>query len=192
MANASSYKREQVVEIIGSVVQRISAMRHDNAPLLHEIQSLKDAIDNMRKELNAANPDAMQTHIPNATGELDAIVETTENATHEIMGACENIQKILEDKPVETSAAIESEIIRIIEACTFQDLTGQRISKILKSLKDIDACATQVSKILGEHFADFEGGENAEAAPGDGLLNGPQLPGQGISQEEIDKLLEDF
>ena len=192
MSPKTSYKREQVVEIIGSVVKRISNKSLDDTVLLRELQSLKDAVHVMRSELNAANPGGIQQHIPSATDELDAIVGMTEAATHEIIEACEAIQSVLKDKVLEESAVIESEIIRIVEACTFQDLTGQRISKILKSLKEIDRCANELSTVLSERFADLNAVQGEEIDPANALLNGPALPGQAISQEEIDRLLEDF
>lgn len=187
----TSYKRDQVIEIIGSVVQRMSENAPNDSALFQEVSCLKAAIDQMRADLSGAHPEGIQFHIPSATDELDAIVETTEQATHEIMGACEEMQKLLKERPSEETAALESQIIRIVEACTFQDLTGQRITKILRSLKEIDQRTTELSNILSKRFADLDN-DMPQAANGDQLLNGPQLPDTGISQEEIDKLLADF
>jgi chemotaxis protein CheZ len=84
----------------------------------------------------------------------------------------------------------------IVEACTFQDLTGQRITKIIKSLKEIDTKTLDLMRILEDRFATVTKSKPVEKPISvndkDSLLNGPQLPGQGISQEEIDKLLSDF
>lgn len=185
-----TFKREQVVEILGSVLTRVSATHPLDSSLMTEVRQLQDAIDNMRRDLNLAHPDQIQSHIPTATDELDAIVATTENATNSIMEACESIQKHIGETPVNVPA-VESEIIRIIEACTFQDLTGQRISKIIKSLSEIEKRARELTDVLSERFANLEN-QGEKPVSGDSLMNGPALPNQGITQDEIDRLLNDF
>lgn len=187
-----AFKREQVVEIINSVVSRVTQARPADNVLRREVESLKRAIDAMRADLDFAHPGQIQSHIPQATGELDAIVSSTESATFTIMSACEEIQKLLQGRPLEESASIEGQIIRIVEACTFQDLTGQRISKIVRALKEIDRHAAALSRVLGDSFSLLQEQAAPAALTKDPLLNGPQLPGQGISQDEIDRLLNDF
>lgn len=185
-----TFKREQVVEILGSVLNRVSATHPMDSALMDEVRHLQGAIDNMRRDLNLAHPEQIQSHIPTATDELDAIVATTENATNSIMEACESIQGLVGKAPVDVPA-IECEIIRIIEACTFQDLTGQRISKIIKSLSEIEKRAQELTSVLSERFANIEN-KSEKPVSGDSLMNGPALPNQGITQEEIDRLLNDF
>lgn len=188
----TSYKREQVVEILGSVLNRVNKQHPMDTTLLKDVTQLKTAVDNLRSELAVVHPDHIQSHIPGATDELDAIVATTEQATFSIMGACEAIQGHLVDKPLEESAPIENEIIRIVEACTFQDLTGQRISKIIRALGEIDQRSAELSDVLNECLTALAGTAVGTAPKGDGLLNGPALPAQGMTQEDIDKLLNDF
>ena len=77
---------------------------------------------------------------------------------------------------------------RIYEACSFQDITGQRITKVVATLKTIDA---KVAQIVGA----FSGRrtDEAPAVPVLAMLeNGPQLPGQAMDQSDIDKLLASF
>ncbi len=204
--SGQSFKREQVVNIIGSVINKMSASSHpvDDA-LFEELNALKMAIDSLREELNLARPGEIQSHIPRATDELDAIIATTASATDTIMGGCEKIHELFKDVTAVkngvfiTSASveqIEAETTRIIEACTFQDLTGQRITKIIKALKEIDAKTLDLMRILEERFASVSKVKPLENQvsinDSASLMNGPQLPGQGISQEDIDKLLSSF
>lgn len=65
---------------------------------------------------------------------------------------------------------IERTLCAILEACAFQDLAGQRLSR-LKSVI----------------------GETPLVAPGasDPLLNGPAAPGEGLDQAAADALLDD-
>ena len=78
----------------------------------------------------------------------------------------------------------------MFEACNFQDITGQRISKVVKTLQFIEERVNKMIEIWGEEgFTDVKQDQeerDAEAA----LLNGPQLANQGVSQADIDKLFD--
>ena len=79
---------------------------------------------------------------------------------------------------------------RIYEACSFQDITGQRITKVVNTLKTIEAKVGQIVFMFGD-----AGGEGAAAAGRSdeaALLNGPQLPAAAMDQSDIDKLLASF
>ncbi len=89
--------------------------------------------------------------------------------------------------------AIQSGVTKVYEACSFQDLTGQRISKIVKSLREIENKVTAILEVLGDKMGDVETRSAGDTRTGDAaLMNGPQLPGQAISQDDIDKLLADL
>ena len=83
--------------------------------------------------------------------------------------------------------------MRIYEACSFQDITGQRITKIITTLKSIEAKVAQIIATFGGR--DPNAPPVAVAAPvmdEDELLNGPQLPALAMDQSDIDKLLASF
>jgi chemotaxis protein CheZ len=87
-------------------------------------------------------------------------------------------------------------VTRVYEACNFQDITGQRITKIVKTLQHIEV---ELDKIVGL-FGDFDGADTEprekktkpEAPSDESLLNGPQLTETAATQEEIDALLASF
>ena len=189
-----AYNRSQVISIINSVIDKDRNVKGDDI-IYRELFTLKDVIDGLREQLGTIQTkDIRHTDIPKATDELDAIVATTEKATNTILESCEKIQSLVSG---ESSEAIEAEIMRIFEACSFQDITGQRVTKVIKALKDIDLKVFQLLNLLDGRLAELPGGTpgKAQEAPADdeaNLMHGPQLPGQGISQEEIDKLLDSF
>jgi chemotaxis protein CheZ len=189
-----AYKREQVISIINSVIDKVRNAKGDDL-IYKELVTLKEVIDSLREQLGTIQTGAIrQTDIPKATDELDAIVATTEQATNTILESCEKIQTLVSGS---SSAAIEAEIMRIFEACSFQDITGQRVTKVIKALKDIDLKVYQLLTLLEGRLAELPGGpikKSNDVLLDDekSLMQGPQLPGQGISQEEIDKLLDSF
>jgi chemotaxis protein CheZ len=192
-----AYKRDQVISIINSVIDKVRNVKGGGDDIIYrELVTLKEVIDSLREQLGTIQTsDIRMTAIPKATDELDAIVATTEQATNTILESCEKIQTLASGAPAN---AIEAEIMRIFEACSFQDITGQRVTKVIKALKDIDQKVYQLLTILEGRLAELPGGapiiSATDAYPDDenSLMHGPQLPGQGISQEEIDKLLDSF
>ncbi|RMF09279.1 MAG: chemotaxis protein [Alphaproteobacteria bacterium] len=158
--------------------------------IYEECQNLSDYISNARKEIAALQPENVEgSRIPRAGKELDAIVRQTEEATNTIMDAAEKIMGAEGDDPEAFQAHVHEQVMRIFEACSFQDITGQRISKVVETLSYIEERANQLKNILGVD----ERTEPAQAEPGksedENLLSGPALEGEGIDQDEVDALL---
>lgn len=97
-----------------------------------ECQSLNEYIANARTEIATLSGGEVteDTGIDRAGLELDAIVQATEDATNTIMNAAEEIMGAdLSDEGGQ--ASVQDAVMRIFEACSFQDITGQRISKVV-------------------------------------------------------------
>ena len=155
--------------------------------LLAAVEELGRSIAQMRQEV-AKLPvdDIAHTHIPCATDELDAIVTHTAAATETILESCEVLDTLAETLESGPAHRVQEMTMRIYEACSFQDITGQRIAKIVATLQAIEA---KVGHIRGA----FSPARPRPAVPGGaGLLNGPQLPADAMAQAEIDLLLSDF
>lgn len=189
-------EREKVVKLINSVIQKVEhAGDPDRSMVYQEMLSLQAIIDQARAELRQTNAgDINLKHIPSATDELDAIVKSTESATMTIFSACETVERALPGLDEHHRNAVQNEITRIYEACSFQDITGQRIGKVVKSLRDIETKVGSILAILQNRMGDMELHHTSkDERTGDAaLMNGPQLAEKAISQDDIDKLLADF
>lgn len=189
-------EREKVVKLINSVIAKVEHVEDiSREQIFHELKGLKSIIDQARAELKSANVgDIKGTHIPNATDELDAIVKSTEGATMAIFSACEEIERVLPGLDEAHRNGVQEGVTKIYEACSFQDLTGQRIGKVVRSIREIDVKVTSILNVLHERMGDVDTtSTTGDTRTGDAaLMNGPQLPGQAISQDDIDKLLADF
>ncbi|HME24961.1 MAG TPA: protein phosphatase CheZ [Acetobacteraceae bacterium] len=130
-------------------------------------------------------------HIPSATDELDAIVEHTASATDAILTSCETIDDVAVSLTGEPATKLQDATTRIYEACSFQDITGQRINKVVATLKTIEAKVAQIVAAFGgdDHPAPIE---TVADPPEATLLNGPQHPTVAMDQSDIDKLLASF
>ena len=191
----SLYGHAQMITIINSVLRKVSAPQTSwDRQVLQEVQALKSVIESLRQELRTiATSDITRDHVPGATDELDAVVLLTEEATNRIMNGCDQIQNDMADLPEAKQAQLQAHLIGIFEACTFQDISGQRIAKVIDALKKIDAKTHHMMNVLQAHFPDSATQTQGDVRTGDAaLLNGPQLPGQGISQDDIDRILREM
>ena len=136
--------------------------------------------------------DIREEYLPAASNELDAIVKATEEATGTILDAAENIDTESQNLG---SQAIPDEVIRIFEACSFQDITGQRISKVVNTLKHIEDRIDLLVRAFGAQIRSPKKQAPESTSQDDmdkALLSGPQLPEEANRQAEIDALLASF
>lgn len=186
------------IDEIGEVVSSImDTMKGDVSALdlnvYRELDGLTEYINNAKADIAAIrSEDIRNKHLPSATVELDAIVAHTEEATSAILDAAEAIDG--EARKIENQA-INDQVMLIFEACGFQDLTGQRISKIVSTLHHIEEKIAMITAIFGEHFKDISPlveDEEENKTDDEKLLNGPSLPAVANDQSDIDALLASF
>jgi len=185
-------------DVAGIVKQVIHSLEGDvsaaDLKFYSELEELARYIQQAKQEIASIQPKDISTDfIPSATDELDAVVGATEDATNKIMDVCDEMTAIAGSCAPEINDRLIACTTKIFEACNFQDITGQRITKVVATLKHIDSRIEAIVKAMGEEVHRGEGSgapKHLHAAdPEKGLLNGPQLPKNAINQDEIDKLL---
>jgi chemotaxis protein CheZ len=83
-------------------------------------------------------PPVAATH--NSGVELEAVVQATENAANQIMEAAEAIGTWLQAGGDPAALpAVTRQVNAIFEACTFQDLTGQRVRRAIEHLQQVES-----------------------------------------------------
>ncbi len=159
--------------------------------LLGELSELGRTILRAKAEIAALSVhDITGGHIPSAADELDAIVAHTAHATNEILDSCEALEAIGGRLRGEDADALQRAVTRIYEASSFQDITGQRIGKVVAALKAIEAqVATVIARANGAVPVEDAA---SEASEGRRLAEGPQLPHAARSQSDVDRLLASF
>lgn len=177
--------------------------------LQQHLLSISDAIVRTRQEIADLR---QEQEAGRSRDELHAVVASTEQATNTILSAAETVDTLarkigLRTKDAESRndvQAIQAQMQTVFEACNFQDLTGQRISKVVRTVVLVEE---RVAEML--RFWAGPAGSTAhpayttparpkpvEAKPAgrgrgdeDGLLNGPALPGSAaVSQDAVDAL----
>jgi chemotaxis protein CheZ len=192
------YGRGQVIEIIQSVMSKVSPSSPEDSDIYLQIAELSSTIENLKREIAASRPDHVSnSHVPDAREELNAVVTSTADATNSIMSACEEMEQMIASGQSADKEAMVALVTKVYEACTFQDITGQRIRKVIATLLEIESKVQRIMetisekvgpvKVLGERIEKPVSIEDSKS-----LLHGPQLAGQGVSQDDIDKLLAEF
>src|SRR5213592_4483842 len=168
-----------------------------------ELDLIHDAINRTKREIATLHGKSFDGgEMAKVNGELGAVVGGTEQATQQILEATEAIDQAATalskntspDQQKLLSEEIQERVISIFEACNFQDLTGQRISKVMTTMKFIENHINVMMDIWGGVDA-----LKAHATPivdtregDDKLLNGPKLDGDvgHASQDDIDALFD--
>src|SRR3982075_1456523 len=168
-----------------------------------ELDLIHDAINRTKREIAVLHGNSFNgEEMARVNGELGAVVGGTEQATQQILEAAESIDQAASalskvnspDQQKILSEEIQERVVSIFEACNFQDLTGQRISKVMATMKFIEHHITVMMDIWGGIDAIKAHAPGAvDDRVGDArLLNGPKLAGEAghASQDDIDAMFD--
>ena len=167
--------------------------------LKRELVGLFGHLNKLRKEL-ASLHGGHEQNFASMAETLDDIVQNTESASNTILESMESIDEMLgtlrKDATPEVNEVcdrINDRVNQVFEACSFQDLTGQRISRLVKSLTFIEDRVNSMIKVWGrDEISKVIDEVKLETTPAktqdEVLLHGPQSTSAAISQNEVDKL----
>jgi len=165
--------------------------------LERELAQLNDAVAHTMRELAALIGDSHERHMARAAGKLGTAIEAMEQATEKILKSSE----VIDDSAKALAAAmktdyerslaqeIQDHVVKIYEACNFQDLSGQRIGNVIETLTMIE---DQVEGLLDRYQSRPCDRPVAKPDCSQTLLNGPRLDGDSghTSQQDIDILFD--
>lgn len=159
----------RIAELSAEVHATVQMVDYSESNLSGQLARINDQIATM-----VAMPAAATR---NSGIELEAVVQATESAANTIMEAAEAISDWLRDgsRDADSLELVAARINTIFEACTFQDVTGQRIRRAIHHLQQVE---TMLDDLVPPD-AVKPPAEQAEA-----ILVDPDL-----HQDEIDRLL---
>ena len=197
-----SVKVEEIAEVVEAI---LTTMQGDlsavDVRLYEELESLSRFISEAKSDIAALRPDEVKDEfLPKAADELDAIVEATAEATNSIMDAVGEIEEVMSKLKGKNSEQLMDATTKIYEACGFQDITGQRITKVVGALQHIEEKVDALLNAFGDEIAKYKAANpKTEEAPveepipaDEDLLHGPQKKEAAMSQADIDALLNSF
>ncbi len=153
----------------------------------NEIAGMKQFIEKAHREISVVRPKTMRlVDIPDAADELDAVVKATEAAANSILDSAEKLESMRGSLSGRDAETLESAVTQIFEASNFQDITGQRISKVINTLQGIETRIARLTALFPDVIEAAGERKDGDAE----LLNGPQLPGLASSQDDVDALFD--
>ncbi len=200
MNNTPETTPQQVADA-QALLQTYRAQIEQCEKLKIELDLIHDAINRTKQEIAVLHGKSFNgAEMAKVTGELGAVVGGTEQATQQILEAAEAIDQSASamakvtspDQQRLLSEEIQERVIAIFEACNFQDLTGQRISKVMNTMKFIEHHINVMMEIWGGVDAiKAHAPAIVDDRVGDArLLNGPKTDGEvgHASQDDIDAM----
>jgi len=192
----------RVEELVGSSAPRqryVDPRAAEPAPPVeHELAGIQDIIARNKRALSALINDGNERRMSRAAGELGAAVEGMEIATQKILASVESIDEcaralasaLTDDYHHGLAQDVQDQVVRVYEACNFQDLAGQRIGKVIATLMMVEEhLAAMIERHQSSREASRPAAETHSPYGGD-LINGPRLDGDTghVSQQDIDAM----
>ena len=164
--------------------------RREKGPLISVLELLSTYVDSTKKDIaDLRSTEGSGNSFSTAAVELSEIVAEASKATHAIMNAAEVVEQISAGLDKEAAAKLSDAVTSIYEACAFQDITGQRISKVVNAMQSIETKVVGLARACGD-AVEAQAIVKKPVSDESKLLNGPQLAVNAKSQDEIDKLFE--
>lgn len=168
--------------------------REDLEQLSREIAAVGQYVSRMKREIGALRPNEIyRDQLPSAHGDLDSIREATASSANRIMSAAEAILALEAPTLDAYRAEVEDKVMQIFEACTFQDISGQRVARVDEMLRHIEKRLQRFA--LAVKASDGRSGYDRESIMREArrevlIVEGPQNAAAGIDQSAIDKLFD--
>jgi chemotaxis protein CheZ len=164
----------------------------------HELAGIQDVIARNKRELSTLINDGNERRLSRAAGELGAAVEGMETATQKILASAETIDEcaralasaLTDDYHNGLAQDVQDHVVRVYEACNFQDLAGQRIGKVIATLMMVEEhLAAMIERYQSGGEASRPAADTGRTYGGD-LINGPRLDGDTghVTQQDIDAM----
>lgn len=191
------------IDDIGNILSATSSSLPMESP---DFQVLKKEIEKMASHINVAKQEVLSIALapkeaesedeeePQAIEQLSEVVKHTEEATNKIMDAADAISDAAANiADANIAQTINDQTMAIYDACSFQDISGQRINKVIQMVEDTEYRIVQLIKLFNgdipEGFKEVEKVERVERAD-EALMMGPQLAEDRPSQDDIDAMFD--
>lgn len=176
-------------------------MEHiETEALRTELMGLLKYINRVRLEIATISRPADEEHqFVTMSDQLDAVIKATDDASNSIMASAESNEDIIaklratltDPKQAALLDKLSENDMNIIQACSFQDLTSQRVTKVARSITYVEDRVSALADVWGREELEKVVVKAEEKTADQKLLHGPALdPKKSISQDEIDALFD--
>ncbi|MCF4128978.1 protein phosphatase CheZ [Methylobacterium sp. SyP6R] len=180
---------------MNSGTAKLGSLEDSTNLLQNHLLAISEAIARTRREIADLRD---EQEAGRTRDELQAVVRGTEQATNTILTASETVDALAggiakragDGATRDDAIAIQAQMQTIFEACNFQDLTGQRISKVVRTIVMVEERVDEMLRVWsGPAGAAVTKPVPDRRSEEDSLLNGPALPGEAaVSQDAVDAM----
>lgn len=191
---------EQILHEIQTLESRLESLAIGNLDVDGDSPgTLLDQVERTKKEIaTLITQNTKDDRLATAARELQAVVRATEGATFSIIDIAERVDELLHDLKshsgdstiMATADEIGETTTGLYEACNFQDITGQRIKKVVNTLQFVEERLAAMIDIWGADTLAVTAAANGMTDGENEILEGPQKDEDAIAQEDIDKLFD--
>jgi len=190
-------KVSDVSEIVGEVMGTLEGdFNLQENHFQDELRDLLKHIEQTKSELTNIQPKYLsESKIPEASNQLDQVIATTEDAATKIMDSAEELSDLAMTLDGELAERLMLISTAIFETSSFQDITGQRVTKVVNTLKYLEEKLEALANAIGDtdsHIQAEENAANIDPDSNENLLQGPQCAVMGNDQDAIDSLFDSF
>lgn len=138
LADLRAFVDRRIAELSAEVHATVDLVDFSESNLSNQLKGIREQIAGVIAVPTAATR--------NSGLELEAVVQATEAAANRIMEAAEAISDWLRDGKTDAEGlkAVNEKVNAIFEACSFQDVTGQRIRRAIQHLQQVEAMLTEI------------------------------------------------
>ncbi|MCE2993276.1 MAG: protein phosphatase CheZ [Alphaproteobacteria bacterium] len=189
-SKGSGLRFADIEMLIQAMINSTSINDPHNIIISQELLSVQNEIQYLKNNL-ASSSDSSDTYdlIISAITDLRDVFKIQESSTNEILDLSEKIMSIASSQQPDKQAIVDA-AINICEKCNFQDLSGQRIQRVLNNLSKLEyVICTVLKAFMGIQVKRNSAKEQpVNANDSSTLMKGPQTLDKAPSQEDIDKL----
>ena len=162
--------------------------REEKGPLIAVLEHLSHYVQSTRRDIAALRiADDSEDSFSTAAAELQQIVAEAAKATDDIIAAAEAIETVAAGRDHATAKTLSNAATKIYVSCAFQDITGQRIAKVLHALQRIEMGVAELAQACTGELEPQAARSRAGQQDG-ARLEGPPRGMLPTRQEDIDRL----
>ncbi|MCR4377318.1 MAG: hypothetical protein NUV50_04410, partial [Rhodospirillales bacterium] len=134
-------------------------MEHiETEALRTELMGLLKYINRVRLEIATISRPADEDHqFVTMSDQLDAVIKATDDASNSIMASAESNEDVItklratltDPKQAALLDKLSENDMNIIQACSFQDLTSQRVTKVARSITYVEDRVSALADVWG-------------------------------------------
>lgn len=190
----SKFHQSFNINDVDTIIDDIKTVINDEEAVYNKVT---ECIGLISQEINSLKDNIVEKYGSNesisvVTQRIETVTKSTENAANTIMDCCENIQNISPELENEDhKKIIQDNTTQIFEACNFQDLTGQHLTRVMNLVCNIEVIIEQLFKAFNINIEDLhtDDGKSKFETEAEFLMHGPAINGNNCnSQDEIDNL----